>query len=284
MIGTTLKPETIVDTIERLDPLPMSVNRLLEISSSPDGGLDDVAEVVKFDPILCADVLRKSNSPMYAGRQKILEVDQAVGRLGVSQVLNIAMARTMRGRMAASLPQFGLDANQLWLHSLTASIAAEAIARFSRRPGLASASVVGLIHDVGKLVLAGCVPASTLIRIRDRANEEGRPMHEIESEEFGLHHGEIGGTVARFWGFPMGVQVAIVGHHPPHNSDDTLSIVARAADRLAHEVDRYRQNPDHRIAEETGKVLAQLGVLGPDLKLLLDGIVEALEAALAGYH
>ncbi len=284
MIGTTLKPETVHDAIQRLDPLPMSVNRLLELSASPDGGLDEVAEVVRFDPILSSDVLQKSNSPMYVGREKTLEVSQAVSRLGASEVLNIAMARSMRGRMAGALPQFGLDADQLWLHSLTTSIAAEAIARFSTRSGLASASIVGLIHDVGKLALAGCVPASTLMRLRDRANREGRPMHEIEAEELGVHHGEIGGTVARSWGFPLAVQVAIVGHHPPHNSDDLLSAAVRAANHVAHEVEQYRQDPDYRFAEQTATAVRPLGLQARDLQPLFDRIVDALDSALAAYR
>ncbi len=284
MVGTVLEPKNVLDTIQRLDPLPMSVKRLLGIFGSPDSGLDEVVEVVRFDPILSSDVLQKSNTPMYAGRHTILDVTHAVSRLGASEVLNIAMARTMRSRLAVALPQFGLDANQLWFHSLTTSIAAERLARVSKRPGLAGASIAGLIHDVGKLVLAGCVSASTLMRIRDRANSEGRPMHEIETEEFGMHHGEIGGTVARCWGFPLALQVAIVGHHPPHNSDDLLSITVRAANRVAHEVGHYCQNPDHEIGAQTATLVGQLGLRSRDLEPLFDGIVEALESALSSYH
>ncbi|MGI9608585.1 MAG: HDOD domain-containing protein [Acidimicrobiales bacterium] len=284
MIGTTLKAETVLDVIQRLDPLPMSVNRLLEISGSADGGLEEVSEVVRFDPILSSDVLRKSNTPMYAGRDKILEVTHAVGRLGASEVLNIAMARTMQGRMAASLPQFGLDTNQLWLHSLTTSIAAETIARFSNRPGLASASIAGLIHDVGKLVLARCVPASSLMRMRDRARQEGRPMHEIETEEFGVHHGEIGGTVARCWGLPLAVQVAVIGHHPPHNSDDLLSIAVRAGNQVAHEIEQYRQNSEYQFADHARKLFGRMGLEGRDMKPLYDRILEGLESALSAYR
>lgn len=284
MVVGALETENVLDVVHRLDPLPMSVSRLMELWASPDGGLDEVVEVVRFDPILSADVLRKSNTPMYAARETILDVTQAVSRLGASEVLNIAMTRTMQSRMSAPLPQFGLDANQLWRHSLTTSIAAETIARFSRRQGLAGASIVGLIHDVGKLVLAGCVPASRLMRIRDSAKREGRPMYEIETEEFGVHHGEIGGTVARFWGFPLALQVAVVGHHPPHHSDDPLSIAVRAANHIAHEIEQYRVDPQHEPEAQTACLLGQLGLHSSDLRPLYDAIVDALESALSAFH
>lgn len=283
MINTTLGSETIFDAIGRLKPLPMSVSRLVELTGSPDVGLDEVADVVRFDPILSSDVLQKSNSPMYAGRQRITEVTQAAGRLGISEVLTIAMSRAMQGQMAAPLPQYGFDADRLWLHSLTTSIAAEAITRTCNRPGLASASVVGLIHDVGKLVLAECVPASTLMGVRAQANDEGRPVHEIETERFGMHHGDIGGKVARVWGFPLVVQVAIIGHHPPQRADDPLSIALRAANAIAHEMESYRQNPDHEISEEPTKLVGRLGLPSPGMKPLYDRIVESLDSALAAY-
>ncbi|MGI9611220.1 MAG: HDOD domain-containing protein [Acidimicrobiia bacterium] len=284
MIGTTLEAETVLQAIQGLDPLPMSVNRLIELWASPDAGIAEVAQVIRFDPILSSDVLRKSNTPIYAGRQKILDVAQAVSRLGSSEVLNIAMARTMQGRMAGALPQFGLDSNQLWLHSLTTSIAAETIARLSKRPGLAGVSISGLIHDVGKLVLASCVPASTLLRIRERANREARPMHEIETEEFGLHHGEVGGTVARSWGLPLHVQVAIVGHHPPHNADDQLSIAVRAADQSANESETYRENPEHPRGQHKTNLGSHRGREGRERKPLDKAIVEELDSALSSYH
>ena len=258
--STTLDSSTILDAIERLDAMPTSVNRLLELAENQAAGMSDVAEIVRFDAVLSADVLRKANSPMYGARQAIVDATMAVGRLGLDDVLHMAMVRAMRGRMAEALPPYGFDRDGLWKHSLETSIAAECISHFSVEPTPNGAGTAALLHDIGKLVLADCVPRSTMMRIAQTAKETGRQIHELEVELLGLHHGQVGATVARAWGFPVSVQVAITGHHPPYPGDDLLSRIVRTANAMAHELDPFVENPNNSIAQTTADSILRCGV------------------------
>jgi HD-like signal output (HDOD) protein len=281
---TALSPNTILEAIERLDPMPMSVTRLLELNANENAGLEEISEVVKFDPVLSADVLQKANSPMYGGRESIVDVPQAVGRLGAADVLYMAMVRTMSGRMSASLPPYGFDANELWHHSLTASIAAEEIARLSNRDVPPGSGIAALIHDVGKLVIANTVPASVMMRVRAMAKDTGRPMHELELEAIGTTHADIGGTIARHWGFPLSVQIAIVGHHTPPQNEDPLSAVVRAANAVTHGLDAYDLDPKTGITQVAADIVQNAGVHVKDVVPVYARTLEALADVLFAYN
>ena len=61
-------------------------------------------EVIRYDAVLTADLLRQANSTMQAVRDAITDVDRAVRRLGTTNVVAVAMTRAMRGRFSQPLP------------------------------------------------------------------------------------------------------------------------------------------------------------------------------------
>lgn len=231
--GAVLSRDDILDAAGRIDPLPASVSRLLELSSDPDAGLADVADVIRYDPVLSVDVLRRANSALSSARYQITEVNDAVARLGSSEVLIMGMKRAMQGRMSAAIPGYGLSANELWLHALAAAVGAEMIAHQSpiRIPSIASTAA--LLHDVGKLVIAESLAPSVIEFMVATATETDRPLHDVEREILGVDHAEIGGVVLRDWGFPLSAQIAVTRHHDASDESDTLTFAVAAANAIA---------------------------------------------------
>lgn len=232
--GAVLSRDEIIAAAERIDPLPGSVTRLLELSNSDDAGVSDVAEVIRYDPALTVDLLKRVNSAMSSARYNITDVSEAVSRLGTSQVLIMAMKRAMQGRMSASIPAYGLGANALWHHSLATAIAAEVIVHQSpiRIPTIAPTAA--LLHEVGMLVLADLIAPSVLQFLCTSSAETGRPLFEVEREVLGADHAEIGAAALRAWGLPMSVQIAVTRHHDAADNADVLTHTVSAADALAH--------------------------------------------------
>ena len=101
-----------------------------------------------------------------------------------------------------------------------------AIARECPKAGLTeSAAIAGLVHDVGKLVMVRYMKADfpTILSLRDRLKIT---FVEAERELFGCDHAEVGGEMARYWGFPADIQEAIARHHEVPLADSTALLDA----------------------------------------------------------
>jgi len=73
---------------------------------------------------------------------------------------------------------------------------------------------IGLLHDVGRLVLAANLP-----ELFDRAYQLGErkqvPHWEAEKEVFGATHAELGAYLIGLWGLPEHIVEAVAYHHSP---------------------------------------------------------------------
>ena len=82
------------------------------------------------------------------------------------------------------------------------------------------ALTAGLLHDIGKLVLA-CAFSSQYKSILSRAAEEKIGMWAAEREVLGCSHAEIGAYLLGLWGLPHSIVEAVAWHHRPSDSPVT---------------------------------------------------------------
>lgn len=292
-IGAVLSRDDILDAAGRIDPLPASISRLLELSSDPDAGLADVADVIRYDPVLSVDLLQRANSAIFAARYEITDVTDAVSRLGSSEVLIMAMKRAMQGRMSEAIPGYGLSANALWHHALAAAVGAEMIAHQSpiRIPSMASTAA--LLHDVGKLVIAESLAPSVIEFIVANATETDRELHDVEREILGIDHAEIGGVVLRDWGFPMSAQIAVTRHHDPVDGSDTLTFAVAAANAIADalpdpgettDASPEAEDPKRTIDANMGRLLQFCGIQPRRLTVFMGLVEERFVEVMSSYQ
>jgi len=244
--------------------------------------MSDLAEIIRYDPILTVDVLRLANSARSAVRDPVSEVSIAVARLGTAEVLGLAMKRAVQGRMTVALPAYAMDADELWRHSLTAALAAEVISDMStiRIPG--HASTAALLHDVGKLVISKALPSGLSEHFAHLVSQDPKPLDEIEREILGTDHGEVGATVVRSWDMPMSIQIALINHHKIAPSADTLTHVISAANQLAQAL-AHSADEQIQLDYQTSSSLNHAGVVDSKTPMLLDAIRERLDAVLGAY-
>jgi putative nucleotidyltransferase with HDIG domain len=111
------------------------------------------------------------------------------------------------------LPQraYAIDVVAIWRHSAAAAATAGAIARNVEEPG-GLAFTAGLLHDVGKIVLASA-EGGKYGQLLEDLGQNGSSLEPIEAKFFGFGHGEIGGRLLERWGLPFDVSVPVRYHH-----------------------------------------------------------------------
>ena len=160
---------------------------------------------------MAANVVRVANSAAYAGRYLAERVRDAVVRLGTANLLTIVLGDYLRA-LRVTAPLYDLTEDDLYLHSAAASLMIKAMASETNRPLPAPASIAALLHDIGKLIMVRYLKAD-VSALQSLCREKKITFVDAEREVFGCDHAEVGGAVARNWGFPNEIILAIEQHH-----------------------------------------------------------------------
>ena len=193
---------------------------------SPRATAHSVAEIIAKDPAITAKLLKVANSGFYASPRTIVDLDDAISLLGMDLVLALVLSAHLYNQ----LPIPGLKLDELWKHSIAAATLAKEIASHAQgsRAIISSCAISGLLHDLGQLVFLANMPDTYYSLIRDARGNENKLL-EMELEEFGIGHPEIGALILSLWDLPEEVVQAIANHHTKDFqflSDASLTIKA----------------------------------------------------------
>jgi len=225
-------PDKVLEGIDRLEPLPITVQKLLVALNDENVNFNEIAEAIEYDGAITSNILRTANSAAFGGRVRIEHVRDAVVRLGTITLLDIMLIGHLRS-MRAAAPLYDLSEDDLWLHGATASLAVKAIVRETRNRKIPEASTIAaLIHDIGKLVMVRYLSAkvSTILSV---CQENNITFVEAEKELFGCDHAEVGGAMARKWCFPEPITRTIERHHETSPVEPDLMLDAVILANLA---------------------------------------------------
>jgi HD-like signal output (HDOD) protein len=236
-----LSDESIRRTVTALGDLP-SVPRtyeaLMAAVADPEVSLLKVAKIIEQDVGVSAKVLQLVNSAFFGIAHSMTNIQSAVSYLGINTLKNLVLSVEIFRAFTPQreLPGFSLE--KLQHHAvLTAHIAA----RLPAPEHLAEIAVVaGMLHDVGKLIMAWKFP-DRFQRMLEEASGARCPAYKVEEREYGFSHAEIGAYLLGLWGLPYSVVEGVALHHGPnrvpHQNFDVISAVY-AANLLAHELEQ----------------------------------------------
>ena len=226
---------SIVGSVKDLPVLPRTFMALREKLADPNASVKEVVKLVEQDISIAAKILQLVNSAFFGLPREISTMNTAVSYLGIDMLQNLVLsAEVFRVfENAAKLPGFSFE--ELHEHS---QLSAKIASHIPVPAAVHSAAVVaGLLHDVGKLVLATRSPKH-FARALEGAAEEKRPLFAVEQDLMGVSHAEVGAYLLGIWGLPCPVVEAVAHHHHPERvPQETLDAVAvvHVANYLAHE-------------------------------------------------
>jgi putative nucleotidyltransferase with HDIG domain len=210
-----LLPSTLARGIKELEPMPVTAQRLVALMQGKDVSLTTIAELVEFDQVIAASVLRMARSWAHAGSRPPDTVRDAVIRLGTVPLLNLVLGEYL-SRLRTAAPLYDLTEDDLWGHAAASQLAVRALMQECPSADLPPvATTAALLHDIGKLVMSRCLNAD-VETIVDHAKRHGVTFVESEQQLFGVNHAAVGAAIAVDWQFPEVVTDAIARHHDGH--------------------------------------------------------------------
>ena len=119
--------------------------------------------------------------------------------------------------MFSRIPNRLINMQQFWEHSLYTGVVARILARYLRAPNTERCFVMGLLHDVGSLIMFRQKPDESRQAMEMAGNDT--PLHIAEREIFGFDHGAVGAELMRSWNLPESFVTATRYHHQPSAAD-----------------------------------------------------------------
>ena len=200
--------------IDELPVLPVVAARLLSLLENPEVGMDELTEIISRDPSLASKVLKVANSAYYGFAAEIATLDHAVAVLGLNMLKSLALSVGVVDNLPRNKQSPLLTHDGLWLHSVAvATVIKELAGRLPSAAELDHLFVVGLLHDVGKIVLLHFFQEQYQKALEQAQAEGGTPLFLAEREIIGLDHGEVGAMLLGRWKFPPKVLEPILDHH-----------------------------------------------------------------------
>jgi len=211
----------------QLPLLPATAARIMAACHDERAKVADLANLVLQDASLAAYVLRTANSAAYAARIPILSLPQAIGRVGLGTVSNIAVAVALKERVF-SVPGSEARLSSLWRHAVVTAHYAKEVAEHLRLD-VESAFLCGLLHDVGMPIVL------QLVVELERQGLAAHPTDALLEAVLTEFHAEAGTRLVETWKLGPWVGAVIRHHHDPASATLRLAEirVIALADALA---------------------------------------------------
>lgn len=207
-----------ISRMESLPSLPALYKRLMDALADPDVSIREVGETIAQDVSMTAKILQLVNSAFFGVRRHVSNSLQAVSLLGLETIKALAISVQVFSQFGhVEVEDFSLAA--LWNHSMAVGALAKRIAAWGTDDPktIDNAMMAGMLHDVGKLVLASELPREYCQAVA-LGQARGLTMTRAEQEAIGVSHAKVGAYLLGFWGLPDPIIEALTYHHEPSQS------------------------------------------------------------------
>lgn len=246
-------------------PSLSSINSVLrELLNAEQRYTAQISDIIRRDPSMTTRMLRLVNSVYYALSAPVTSIEEAVFYLGIRQVRQLAMSTPIiEDLQKLSINnQFGW--REFWQHCIATAILTREITGAIQPVQDEMEYVAGLLHDVGRIVMAAEFP-SEFSTICTRTPEWTGDIRELETQVLGIDHCELGAIYLQHHHLPDAIVETARYHAEPERANRTPQIVAavQLANQLAHQSGIGVSGDPVQVTEEQWLGLSGWGILFP---------------------
>ncbi len=204
--------QELMKEIKNLKPIPAVTNQLLAVVDNPDSSMEDIANVIQYDPAITASVLKTCNSAFFGLKNPAESIKDAVNMLGTDQVIELVLLKSGAQALSGKQKGYGLEKGAMWRYSVSSAVIAKQVAvKFSLK-NKNTIFTAALVKDIGKTILENHVSDASG-KINDLVENKEFSFREAEKKVLGIDHTELGALIAKMWKFSPRMIKIIRNHH-----------------------------------------------------------------------
>jgi putative nucleotidyltransferase with HDIG domain len=264
-----IKLEKIIGKISRLPSLPDNIQKINRMIDSHNSTMDAIGRAIAGDQTLSAQVLKLVNSGFYGFANTVSSITQAVVLLGLNVVRSLISTAWASSMIAKSFPG-------LYEHSLACS---RTCFLLSKKLGIdepEEVSTIGLLHDIGKVVLAEYLPEE-FASVQSMVKDQRMRFCDAERTVMGVAHSDIGKLLLEKWNLPPTAISPIADHHGFQISSEYAkrTAIIILADVMVR-AEGFGWGGDNVMPELSNEVTNILQLQPKDLRPLMDEAVDQI--------
>jgi len=226
----------IVSGLGELPSLPSAYQEIVTCLQDPDASLVEIGGIIGQDVGMTVKTLQLVNSSFFGIANPLVSIEQAVSFLGLDTIGTLVLGHGIFSRYR-ELDTRGFDIEALWRSSARCAAIARIVAQREEISPKApeEAFLAGMLHDVGKLVLAAEKPEE-YAEVLHRVGGQSACAGDVEFELLGATHGDVGAYLVGLWGLPDTIVEAVAYHETPsrcHGNDFGVFGAVHVASQLA---------------------------------------------------
>lgn len=227
------KLEALIKSSVQIASLPLIFEKINAAIEDPQCSFSDIARIISGDPSLSVRLLKLANSSFFGLPVKVETITHAITLIGMAQLRDLVLATTIVSQFKGVSHKINMQS--FWHHSVAVGLIARIIAVYKRESNAERYYVLGMLHDLGHLVIYLNIPDEAN-KIRTQYESDNRLLHQIESELMGFDHADVGGALLRVWRLSPRMEEAVLYHHKPSQAKcySLEASIIHVADFIAH--------------------------------------------------
>jgi putative nucleotidyltransferase with HDIG domain len=253
---TTSALERILGDLRRLPLLPATAQQAMAMVQNPNTNLKQLSMLLERDVTLAASILKLANSPLYNWGPSVESLHAAVIRLGARECQSLILAIAMRNVFNEIDPATKTLCAVLWHHCFLTACLCRRLNRELRLDLQGEEFTCGLLHDLGRILLAVTLPRE--FPVADPMDfVEGSDTLDRECQVLETDHCQVGTEYARQNGLPNMAIAAIRFHHQVEQAPEHRTVLALVAmaDHMANFIQRGLEPKAYDLSHNTGFAL-----------------------------
>lgn len=275
-----MQVQELLKNTDKLPNVPDVVRELIQMLNDPNVKYEDISEKVTHDQTISLKVLRVVNSAYFGLSRKISSIDEATVLLGLDKLKTLVIASGFSNSVTKvdgiKLPEFWADSFRV----------AELAQWFAKRTSLVEADeafTVGIVHNIGRLLLHLTVP-DTAREIRQLVVNRKAGLVKAEMDLLGFTSQDAGKALMDLWKFPSSIGNAVKHHPRPFELDPpqalscvlNLACYLNACIRAERDSDLIREGFPIAVAKAAGLSEGIIYELD-DALIISDGLNQLLD-------
>ncbi len=237
-----------IDRIRELPTLPAIVLKVNQMLQDLETTADQLSRVIETDQSMAVKILKLVNSSFYGFKSTISSINTAVIILGFNTIQHAVVSLSVMKSFSRLKNLKRLNIQDFWQHSLAVAVISKYLADHVDKTLSSDCFTAGLLHDIGKLILAEYFPEH-FEKIWLTAVESAISFVDAEKMENTVNHAEIGAYLSKKWLLPQSLTDAIRHHHSAFSSNHRASTIIGMADFL---VNTCQPSPEGRFELPAG--------------------------------